>query len=171
VSQFKDPSSPSLTRCLCLSLLRSLLLLSCCCSSSCSSPTCPHSLFLSLLLSCPSTLSSSAAVAIREGEEQDDDHNLLEECSLSDNKSHFMLTYDSDGYEHHILTSTDEEAAKLIKRLLTISIRVSPFTSQAPSLPPFPPLPSLLFPEAPPSPPSLLDMYHPLSPLLCSVLE
>jgi hypothetical protein len=45
-----------------------------------------------------------------------------------------MLTYDSDGYEHHILTSTDDEAAKFIRNLLSNVIRVSPPLPLPPSL-------------------------------------
>jgi hypothetical protein len=39
-------------------------------------------------------------------------------------KSHHLLTYDSDGFEHEVLTSTDEHTADLMKTILKTAIRV-----------------------------------------------
>ena len=42
-----------------------------------------------------------------------------------ENQNHFMLTYDSDGFEHQILTSADDITTTIVKTILKYTIQVN----------------------------------------------
>lgn len=54
--------------------------------------------------------------------------NTINNCNRSNgedqNQNHFMLTYDSDGFEHQILTSADDITTSLVKSILKYTIKV-----------------------------------------------